>query len=171
MGGPWPPFSWGRKTSCSPPSQTLRKRATSQHPLPGTERRPPGPAPPECFAPRLPPAGSFPSSIPYSFLFPVLSRGCPIPQRLGLLLLPMNCLIIPLPYDMPDFPQPSYDSHNFPSPLALTTDSKSNSPDHSESNTSSVASPSPSELAYDADSKSVVPCAAGLLPNLGGRPC
>ena len=56
------------------------------------------------------------------------------------------------------------------SPLESATDSESDSPPFLELDTDSVVSQSPSESAYDADSKSEVPCMVPILPNVGGRP-
>ena len=58
----------------------------------------------------------------------------------------------------------------FPSPLELAMDSKSNGPGQpSEWDTNSEAFPPPSKSDYDANSESEVPYTADLPPNCGGR--
>ena len=55
-------------------------------------------------------------------------------------------------------PPPSYASYNFSTPLESVTDSGCDSFGLSESDTDSVASPSPSKSAYNVNSKSEAPC-------------
>ena len=81
-------------------------------------------------------------------------------------------------YELPSFPPP-YDMPDLPHPVMTPTISLLLGignwflfwqPRVSESDTDSVASPYPSKSAYDASSRSKVPCMVPLPPNLGKRP-
>ena len=108
---------------------------------------------------------SFPSPlISYFFLF--WDEAVPF---LALLSLPMNCPVCLLPLICLISPHP-HDFHNFPPPLESATDSWSHSPEPSESDTNSVATPFPSESAYDVEFETKVPWVVALPVNLGRRP-
>ena len=159
--GTWPSPPWGRETSHPPPRPVGRWSLLSNH-FPSWERFP-GPPPPGHYNPRFPPDFPCPSHlICYFFLF--WEEALPF---LGLFPLHMSCPVF-FPLLCAQSPPPSpYDSL-FPSVLGISNWLLVPGP--SESDTKSVASQSPSKLAYDTNYKSKVPCLVALLPNLGGRP-
>ena len=160
------PPPWGGRLCIPPPRPTAKWSLLSNY-LPCEGRQFHEPYHPGCYNPRFSPDASFPYPlIPYFFLF--WEGAFPF---LSLPSLPMSCPVsLSLHMTGPISP-PSYDSHNFPPHLESVIDSRSDSPGLSESGTDSVASPSPSELAYDADSKNEVLYVVFLFPKFGGRPC